>query len=163
MAGPGEPLPAISEEALDRTCVHLPEDARGSVTLVGFAFRPRQQEDLDSWLVPFSARFGDRDDFRVYEVPMLGRAWRLFRGYINGGMRAGIEPRLHPRVLSFYGDVAGYRRRAGMPDAGRVYVFLLDREGVIRWRGEGQATPDELAALYREAEAPAARPAGTES
>jgi hypothetical protein len=148
----GTPLPHIAEEALDRTCVNLPEDARGHVTLVGFAFRQNQQADLDSWLVPFAVNFGGRGDFLVYEVPMLGRAWRVLRRYINGGMRAGIEPRLHPRVLSYYGDVPGYRREAGMPDAGRVYVFLLDREGVIRWRGDGPSDPEQLVELYRQAE-----------
>ena len=152
----GSPLPRLAEQALDRTCVHLPDDARGFVTLVGFAFRQHQQADLDSWLVPFAVNFGSREGFRVYEVPMLGRAWLLFRGAINGGMRAGIEPRLHPRVLSFYGDVRGYRRRAAMPDTNRVYVFLLDREGVIRWRGEQTATPEALGSLYRVAESLAA-------
>jgi hypothetical protein len=116
------------------------------------AFRRSSQSQVDSWLGPAGRTFGPDTGVKIYEIPMIGtRYGRLMAGRIDTGMRSGISPEKHPFVITCYGDLAPYKKALEMPDPSLVYVFLLDREGRIRWRNSGRATKNDLQDLIETA------------
>jgi ATPase complex subunit ATP10 len=141
----GTPFPKIKARSLAGTEFTLPDVAKGQVTLVAIAFRRQAQRMLDSWLVPFERAFGEQPTVTVYEVPMIeGRIFKWMASTIDAGMRAGIPKEKHNHVVTYYGNAAKYRQILEMEDRSLGYIFLLDPEGRIRWRGEGFAEPDEI-------------------
>jgi len=65
-----------------------------------------------------------RPGTEVWEVPSLSKGYRLFRASIDGLARA-----------------------LGLGSLDTVYIFLVDCDGAIRWRGEGAPDAEMLAAL----------------
>jgi hypothetical protein len=138
----GTKFAQISSETLAGTTIILPDDARGKITLITIAFQHGTQEQLDSWLSPFSEEFGTRPGFTFYEIPMLSADVKPFAFRIDSGMRSGIPEEKHNNVMTYYGDYAEYMRLLHIDDVTLGYAFLLDQEGIIRWHGEGFATRD---------------------
>jgi len=151
MAAPPRPdpmFPSLSSHSLRGDRVTLPADCRGAVTLIAIAFQRGAQVMIDSWYEPFSLEFGKIPGVWFYEIPMIGSAyWRVMSGWIDAGMRSGIPANKHPFVITYYGDVFPYRRELGMEDPALAYLFLLDREGRIRWRASGYAEEEHIREL----------------
>jgi len=147
----GKKFPEAKDDSLANTPVTLPDAARGSVTLLTVAFLRESQSQLDSWLEPFAARYGKKQGFTFYEVPMLSRGYKFMRFMIDGGMRAGIPQEKHKNVVTMYGDIEKYIQELKL-DPRYGYAFLLDREGIIRWQGQGFANPELLKNLFDLAE-----------
>ena len=160
-AGPGEGepgmehsrFPRLEVQALDRTMVLLPDSAEGFVTLLGFAFRMALQDDLTTWLLPYADEFGGDSLFRAYEVPMMGNgmAVRLLRGTIDRSMRRSIPEHQHRYVLPVYADYREFEAALDMEDHSVVHMFLLDRQGRIRWRGQGPPSDGDIPVLFARA------------
>ncbi len=141
----GMKFPEIKATSLAGSEVTLPDSAEGYVTLVAIAFERQAQGILDSWLAPFSENFGDTTGATFYEVPMIEGFWgKMFSKTIDDGMRRGIPEEKHKNVVTYYGDTGEYRRILSMDDKSLGYVFLLDRDGFIRWRGQGFATVEGI-------------------
>ena len=147
----GKMFPEVKDDSLANTPVSLPDAARGKVTLIAVAFLRESQSQLDSWLEPFGEKFGNKPEFTFYEVPMLAGAYKSMRPMIDGGMRAGIPREKHKHVVTMYGDVEQYIKALNL-DLRSGYAFLLDREGIIRWEGQGFSTPETLKELFETAE-----------
>jgi len=143
----GKRFPEVKDDSLANTPVVLPDAARGSVTLIAVAFLRESQSQLDSWLEPFAERYGSKPGFTFYEVPMLSRGYKFMRFMIDGGMRAGIPQAKHKHVVTMYGDIEKYTKELNL-DPRFGYAFLLDREGVIRWQGQGHSTPEMRKELF---------------
>ena len=147
----GKKFPEVKDDSLANTPVTLPDAARGSVALITVAFLRESQSQLDSWLEPFVARYGKKQGFTFYEVPMLARGYKFMRFMIDGGMRAGIPQEKHKNVVTMYGDIEKYIQALNL-DARSGYAFLLDKEGIIRWQGQGFSNPETLKNLFDLAE-----------
>jgi hypothetical protein len=147
----GKKFPEVKDESLEKTPVSIPDAAQGKVTLITVAFLRESQSQLDSWLEPFVERFGNKQGFTFYEVPMLHWGYKFMRPMIDGGMRAGIPKGKHKNVVTMYGDVEKYIKALNL-DPKYGYAFLLDREGIIRWEGQGFSTPEALKELFETAE-----------
>lgn len=107
---------------------------------------------IDSWARPFEKEFAKDSRFTVYEVPMINAGWKVLSWMIDSGMRGGIPVEKHDYVVTFYGDYSGYQKTLGMENTNLAYVFLLDTEGIVRWKGEGYASPEtekELLSIAR--------------
>jgi len=147
----GNKFPEIKDDSLEKTPVSLPEAARGKVTLVVISFLHQNQPQLDSWLEPFVDKFSNKESHTFYEVPMISGGYKFMRPMIDGGMRAGIPKAKHKNVVTMYGDVEKYIKALNL-DPKYGYAFLLDREGIIRWEGQGFSTPETLKELSETAE-----------
>jgi len=147
----GKLFPEISAKTLENKPAKIPVDAKGKVTLVGIAFLRESQSQLDSWLNPFFETFGKRDGFMFYEVPMISSGYKFMKFVIDGGMRSGIPEFKHKHVMTMYGDVEKYSEALKI-DPQKGHAFLLDREGIIRWQGEGLATAEAIQELSDAAE-----------
>jgi hypothetical protein len=144
----GEVFPELKAKNLSGEEVILPEVLMGKVTLVLIAFERDAQKILDSWLEPFNMKFKDYEDVDFYEIPMLKRRWKLISRYIDGGMRSGIPQEKHGNVMTYYGDINKYRDILDMRDKSTGYVFLIDKEGKIRWSQSGYADESRLENLF---------------
>jgi len=141
-------LPRLDAGLLDGSRLVLPDSASGSIALVGFGYKRESQHDLNSWLVPLRKEYSAADGFRAYEVPMMGRRIPgLLRGIINRAMRNAINEPNRRWVAPYYGDIDGYSKRLGVTDRSQVQMFLLDRNGLVRWYAAGPAAGSALEEL----------------
>jgi len=140
-------FPTVQAKNLEGNQVTIPGDAKGKVTLVAVAFLQQSQAQLDSWLNPFYEKFGKRDDFMFYEIPMIAGGYVFMKPIINGGMRGGLPQFKHKHVVSFYGDVKKYSDTLNI-DPGFGHAFLLDKEGKIQWQNKGYAEKDALEEMF---------------
>lgn len=143
----------ISSDTLAGTSITLPDDARGKITLITVAFQHGTQQQLDSWMNPFLEAFGTKPGFTFYEIPMLTAEVKPFAFRIDGGMRSGIPEAKHNNVMTYYGDYSPYLPLLQIDDLTLGYAFLLDRDGIIRWHGEGFATGKMAGELIERARA----------
>jgi hypothetical protein len=147
----GKRFPDVSADSLAKTRESIPESAKGKVTLVVVAFLQQSQPQLDSWLGPFSEKFGGKEGFTFYEIPIISSGYKFMRLIIDSGMRGGIPKEKHKNVVTMYGDVEKYMKELNL-EAQFGHAFLLDKEGIIRWQGKGFATPESLKELFALAE-----------
>ena len=116
-------------------------------TLVLFAFRQRQQGQVDRWIdravaelsVPASPLGLPFDAPRaVVEVPCLGGQWRPLRRLIDGGMASGIgQPAILARTITVYGGT-GAILRALDAEPELVQARVVRRTGEILAAAEGE-------------------------
>ncbi len=144
-------FPAIQAKNLEGKQVAIPDDAKDKVTLVAVAFLRKSQGQLDSWLNPFYEKFGKRDDFMFYEVPMIAKGYIFMKPIIDNGMRGGLPQLKHKHVVTFFGDVNKYSKILNI-DPKFGHVFLLDKEGKIRWQNKGYSEKDALEEMFGLAE-----------
>ena len=147
----GKKFPEVNADSLAKTRESIPGSAKGKVTLIAVAFLQQSQPQLDSWLGPFTERFGGKEGFTFYEIPMISSGYKFMRFIIDSGMRGGIPKEKHKNVVTMYGDVEKYMNELNL-DARYGYAFLLDREGIIRWQEKGFSTPETLKELFEMAE-----------
>lgn len=146
----GSIFPTIKSKSLAKNSVNLPQDAKGKITLITIGFKEKSQPQIDSWAKPFLEKYYDKNLFDYYEVPMISsRAtyFGLMNKVIDNGMRAGIEKKMHPNVITFYGNLKPYYKSLHIKDKNLAYIFLLDKTGVVRFASSnfmGQAGWNEL-------------------
>ena len=140
----GKKFPKITAYSLAKTEVILPDMVNGKVTLIAIAFVREAQEIIDSWSIPFENKFSNIEGYSYFEVPMLDGLWKFFRGSIDGGMRAGIPLEKHKNVVTYYGNYKNYTNYLFIEDIKNGYVFLLDKEGIIRFIGMGLASDKDV-------------------
>jgi hypothetical protein len=103
---------------------------------------------IDSWM-PFLQRLSDRyPAFAYYELPVLATGWRLSRGMIDSGMRAGVsDQQARERTITLYLDKDAFRQALDIPDEDTIRLLLLDASGEVLWRTEGPFTEAKGQAL----------------
>jgi hypothetical protein len=148
----GIKFPALTAESLAGDTVTLPDSVKGRVVMVVMSFKRDSQSQNDSWLGPFEKKFGQKQGFFFYEIPMIRRRFVFMAPLIDSGMRAAIPNEKHKNVVTFYGDVEPYKQALKIQDIYLGYAFLLDRQGVIRWQGQGMAKPEDIKALLETAQ-----------
>ena len=150
-------FPAVSGENLNGKRFDLPRNFEGALNLVVIAFQREQQRDVDGWMPFLKTLAKDRDDVRIYELPTLGRRYRIMRPIIDGGMRGGIpDSRVRAITITLYIDKAPFRRALEIPDEDHIYVIAVDREGRVHARAAGLFTA-ESGASFRLAAFPSLR------
>ena len=147
----GLKFPTLTTDSLAGTKVTLPDSAKGKVTLVIMSFKRDSQSQNDSWLGPFEKEFGQQEGYLFYEVPMIRRRFVFMAPLIDSGMRAAIPNEKHKNVITFYGNVDPYKQALKIEDIYLGYAYLLDREGISRWQGQGFAKAEDIKSLIETA------------
>jgi hypothetical protein len=113
----------------------VPDDLGGPALLL-FAYRQRQQRDVETWIrsVP------DNAAIQILEVPVLGRRWLPVRRFIDGGMASNMERATREQTMCVYTDVAAFRRNVLGVGSRRVLAVLVDPGGHVRWHAIGPAS-----------------------
>ncbi len=141
-------FPTIPARDLEQTAYTLPDDLPGRWRIVLMPFKRWQQIVVGAWIDALEPLTSTHPEITVWEVPTLSSAWAPARGYIDGGMRAGIpdiDVRRH--TLTAYTTLSRISKELDVPSFEQVQVFLLDAHGEIAWRGSGDPDPAQALAL----------------
>ena len=88
-----------------------------------------------------------------YELPTIRKMNFIYRGFIDGGMRAGIPSiTTRGRTITLYIDKTPFKQQLGISSEANIHLFLVRRTGEILWRGEGPISEDSARALKSEVE-----------
>jgi hypothetical protein len=141
-------FPALNVRDLEGTDYVIPDELPGGPHVILLAFQQWHQMLVNEWKDPLEQIAARHPGTEVWEVPSLSKGYRLFRAGIDGGMRAGIpNPVVRRHTLTTYTDLDGLARALELGSLDTVYIFLVDCDGTIRWRGEGSPDAGMLAAL----------------
>ncbi len=143
----GERMPALKGDLLSGKQAVLPDLAMGQTTLVVLGFSYNSRIQVEAWAAKFRARYGDRQNVTLFEVPMMGSAARLGRWFIDSGMRKNTPPELHGRVMTVYGGNDDWKARVGFSGPDDAYLVMIDRQGVVRWLGHGAVSDERFQEL----------------
>ena len=136
----GTKFPHIRARLLDGRPVEFPATARGKPSLLLIALMQQEPGVIDSWVVPLEREFGSALDW--YRVALLDN--QLVPDIIDEGMKRGIAPEKHGRIATSYGPRDKLILKLAIEDGLLLYVYLLDRGGIIRWWGWGRADARQL-------------------
>ena len=141
-------FPRLVAETLSGRKLVLPDSLDGKLALVLLAFRRHAQPVVDSWVGPAQRRYGSCHEFTWFELPMLAGGWRTISGFIDGGMRSGIDQAHHDHVATFYGDSRRHCEALAIRDPNTAHACLIDGDGTVHWMASGWATNRKLEELY---------------
>ncbi len=152
-------FPLVESSNLEGERFALPAGFKGELNVVFVAFKREQQSDVDSWMPFLKSVAATRADLSTYEIPVLGRGYRLMRPFIDGGMRRGIpDATVRAATITLYIDKTPFREALRLPDEDRIYVLLVDKQGGVHWRTDGRFTDRAGAELARRIEETTPKP-----
>ncbi len=141
-------FPSITAHDLEGREVRLPGDLPPGPRIVMLAFQRWHQDLIETWEPELKALEARCHELSVWEVPALSRLYLPVRGFIDGGMRAGIgDPDARRHTLTAYTDLGSLARQLGLPSRETIHLMLLDPDGTIVWRGTGAADAEQTATL----------------
>ena len=144
-------FPEVSGQTLDGTERTLPGDLTAPWTLLIVTFRDDLDPLADKWVM-MGRRLAAGSDGRldVFELPVVGKGWKVFRPLIHEAMKAQADDAdEQARTMPVHQDRKRFRKRLGVRDDDTVHVFLVARDGRIAWHGEGLLTPETVSELER--------------
>jgi hypothetical protein len=145
----GDPMPKLEGDLLSGKRGILPDASQGKTALVALGFTYDSRYAVEAWGEWFRKQFAGRQDVTYFEVPMMGRAARLGRIFIDRGMRKNTPKEAHDHVITVYGDTGPWKAWAGFTEAAEndAYLLLVGPDGVIRWKYAGGFDETQAASL----------------
>jgi hypothetical protein len=141
-------FPRLETRDLEGTEYVLPDGLPAGRRIIALPFLRWHQILVDGWERAIEPALAQYPDLTVWEVPALSKRWAAGRFYIDGGMRAGIPDKTVRRhTLTAYTDLRALVSALELPSTETAYVFLLDPDGEILWRGSGEVDDAQLEAL----------------
>jgi hypothetical protein len=141
-------FPALKVRDLEGTDYVIPHGLPGGPHVVIIAFQQWHQMLVNLWVPGLQEIAGRHSGMEVWEVPSISQGYRLFRGGIDGGMRAGIpDPDTRRHTLTAYTDIGHLARDLEIDSTETIHVFLVDCSGNILWRAEGEPAPGSFESL----------------
>ena len=125
----------------------IPNELSGSLKVLCVAFERQQQEDVNTWIDRLTPEVLEREGLAFYELPVIYEASKVFRMWVNNGMRAGIRDDLaRRRTFTVYTNREAFTSHLGL-QLSSISTLLLDRNGKIVWRIDGPATEEKFTSL----------------
>ncbi|MBD3367154.1 MAG: hypothetical protein GF405_03125 [Candidatus Eisenbacteria bacterium] len=147
-------FPDVGGRNLEGREFQLPGDLEGELNLLMIAFQRQHQSLVDSWMPAAAAWAASHPRLHYYELPTISSGYRLFRGFIDGGMRGGIaDVEARERTITLYLDKDAFRSALGLADEETIYVLLVDPGGTVFELVEGPYSEEKALSLERGIEA----------
>jgi len=146
----GKKFPILKGKALNGDEVEFPKVTKGKVALLSIAFIQSSQSKIDSWTTPLEGTgklLSTTPGLEYYEIPLMPSHNSFVRFMANNGMRSGIPKAKHSHVVCYYGDQKPYFKALGSTQKTDAFFLVLDKEGIVRYKQEGFATLQNLAAV----------------
>ena len=150
-------FPTFDAVDVDGTAVAFPALLKRRVTLGGVSFRAIGAAQSREWVGPFGRRVyltyrgmahTATAHCSLIEQPVFRFTW--LRNWLLRDLRkAATDISLNTWNCLKIGDVAPIRQELGLDNRLVGYVYLLDQEGRVRFRGSGSPTEDELQLLFQ--------------
>jgi hypothetical protein len=141
-------FPIVQGSNLSGKPYRLPRDFEGEYNIVVIPYERQQQDDVDTW-GPLLEQLAEKyPNLRYYELPTLPDFGRVQRFFIDNGMRGGIpDPSVRARTITLYLDVRAFNSALNIPTMDDIYVLLMNREGDVLWRTNGDYAANKGRAL----------------
>lgn len=141
----GDTMVQASGESLEGETVVIPNDFKGEKTLLLFGYVQDSQFDIDRWLIGLDMT---QTKVGVYEIPTIkGMVPRMFKTFIDGGMRKGIPKELWKGVVTVYADGDKVQQYTGNQNPNNARVMLLDESGKVVYFYDRGFSVDALKAV----------------
>jgi hypothetical protein len=141
-------FPALKVRDLEGTEHVIPDDLPGGPHVIVVAFQQWHQSLVNAWTPELETVARRHPGTEVWEVPSISSGYRLFRGGIDGGMRAAIpDVNVRRHTLTVYTDVRAMAKDLGIETLDTIQLFLVDCQGTILWRASGEPTAEALDTL----------------
>lgn len=147
-------LPAFMSQTLLRQPVTVPEGLPSDRTLALITFKRGQHAQAESWIQGLNLR--NDSSIAWMRMPVLNDP-----GTLTG--RSAVERKLlqhypdeteRARLIPVFTDRASFVRSAGLNGTTQVYAVVVNRQGEILARVEGQFDPDKAQTLRETLQAP---------
>lgn len=142
-------MPSMALQSLSGQSIDIKEASKGHITLVTFALRDGSMKLTHSWLELLSKQFPDTPQIKHYQCTLVeGKMYQRFlKSIILSSLRKQVPASSHDFFLTGFEDFKAERDALGMGNPFAAYVYLLDHNGLVRWRGCGEAKEEDEAAL----------------
>ena len=134
-------FPTVSGSNLEGRKFNVPADLAGDLNILFVPFQQWHQSLVDRWM-PFAKSITQKvPGVQAYELPTLERFNPIARFWIDNGMRLGISDRaVRESTITLYVDKRAFRAALAIPDESTIHVLLVQRNGDVLWRAEGEFT-----------------------
>ena len=141
-------FPTVTGSNLLRQKMNLPVDFSGELNIVMIPFQQWHQRLVDTW-IPFARQVEQTNpQVRYYELPTIYKMNWLSQVFLNEGMRAGIpDPLSRERTITLYLDKGPFKQALELPHEDDIYILLVDRQGKVLWREQGEFSHEKGADL----------------
>ena len=150
-AGTAPVFPKIEGETLAESHVNILAEAKSAqafATLVGVSFNDHATSTVGEWINAYRDHFSV--DASVF-VCCCTNHWLLawFGGMVRSTLRKQVPNEYHGSYVSLIDpkEVLSVQESLGIKNTLPSYVFLVDSNGLVRWRGTGSPTDTEIASL----------------
>lgn len=141
-------FPKISAKNLEGDSFELPYELDGTVNILIIAFRREQQLLVDEWISYLNDYTQKNPQIAYYEIPTIHFSYLPFRWMIDGGMRAGIaDKKARQRTITLYINKKEFKKHLDIVDENTIYLVLIDKDGRIIWKTDGNITEDKTRSL----------------
>lgn len=141
-------FPSLQGCDLNGRDLEIPQSLSGRPRLVILAFERAQSALIATWHGPIRKLSRRFPTLRHWEIAVLSSSCRLWRPFIDNGMRAGTpDPEARSRTITVYTDRSELIGKLGISSFGTIVLLLLDEEGEVLWQHEGEFAEDALASL----------------
>ncbi len=147
-------FPAIVGERADGATVELPKASAGKYAIICLAYGQKAGPMLEDWYSPAYLRFVAKHglfaadlDVDVYFVPLFVGLNKAGYGPTMKKLREQGDPEVEQRVIFLRGDADGLREKLGLKDKETPYIFVVDPQGRIVHRTQGEFSDDKLDAI----------------
>jgi hypothetical protein len=141
-------FPSLKVQTLSKNKLELPSYTLGKPTAICLVFEQSAQVLVDTWANPILKKYSS-SELNYYEIPMITSGYKWMSGFIDNGMRSGIPKALHANIATYYGNLTTYKKDLLMTNKNSCYIFLLDKEGIIKLVADSSANNIKLETLYQ--------------
>lgn len=122
-------FPTVTGQDLNRQTVTFPADLNNETALFLVGYVQDSQFDIDRWLIGLDMT---KTQVAAYELPTIsGMFPRMFKTYIDNGMRRGIPKQLWKGVVTIYEDAHKIEALTGTQNPNNARVLLVNAQGKI--------------------------------
>ncbi len=127
----------------------LPQSFTNKINIVVVAFEREQQANVNGWIKVVDEIIAKRSDVSFYELPLIYELSSPSRSFINNGMRRGIpDVKARKRTITVYTNRDEFFKVMKM-EGEKIYLLVLDANGKILQRIEGDATEKNVKNLRK--------------
>ena len=140
-------LPSLTSKRLDQAVVYLPADLPAGRTLALVAFNRSQRDEIESWIQGLNLH--QDSSIAWVSMPVLqDPGTELARTHKENRMQERhVQSPYRERILPVFTNREAFLRSTGMSSADHAWVLVIDRDGQVLAKVEGQFNQAKAEAL----------------
>ena len=140
-----KPFPRVSASTLSGTKVEFPQQLCGHVSLVTVSLRAIGMNINELYRQPFVKAFGGHPMISVWEISLVEMLlYRMLSRWLEANLKKQLPTDRHCSFISCTSETARIKKELFTGNSITGHVYLVDKEGLIRWRAHAKPTDREL-------------------